>query len=87
MENEVNTPETAPEELVLPPIGGEDADALPESGQTSGQALLEVVEVPAPERPFFTTPFEDYTVTEGLLALVFFLLLTDAFSKIIGRWF
>lgn len=87
MENEVNTPETAPEEVVLPPIGGEDADALPESGQTSGQTLLEVVEVPAPERPFFTTPFEDYTVIEGLLALVFFLLLADAFSKIIGRWF
>lgn len=32
------------------------------------QVVAEVVELP--ERPFFTTPFEEYTVTEGLLLLL-----------------
>lgn len=32
------------------------------------EVVAEVVELP--ERPFFTTPFEEYTVTEGLLLLL-----------------
>lgn len=75
-------PESTPETVPAPPISGEDA-ALPtetvpeltpeESGQTSGQELLELVEAPA--RPLMTTPLNDYTVTEGLLLLIFVLLL------------
>ena len=36
------------------------------------KVTAEVVELP--DRPFFTTPFEEYTVTEGLLLLLVVLL-------------
>lgn len=37
--------------------------------------------------PMMETPFEDYTVTEGLLLLVFVILLLDFFLNLIRRWF
>lgn len=39
------------------------------------------------EHPIMTTPFDDYTVTEGLLLLVFVLLLLDFFLNLLRRWF
>lgn len=39
------------------------------------------------DHPLMTTPFEDYTVTEGLLLLVFVVLLLDFFLNLLRRWF
>ena len=39
------------------------------------------------DRGFYTTPFTDYTVTEGLLLLVFVILLIDFFLNLVRRWF
>lgn len=33
------------------------------------------------------TPFEDYTVTEGLLLLIFVILLLNFFLDLLRRWF
>ena len=50
------------------------ADSGAESEIYTGpyEVIAEVVDVP--DRPFFTTPFEEYTVTEGLLLLLVVLL-------------
>lgn len=47
---------------------------------------LETLEAAA-VHPMMETPFEDYTVTEGLLLLVFVILLLDFFLNLIRRWF
>ena len=39
------------------------------------------------DRPFYTTPFSDYSVTEGLLLLVFVILLVQFFLNLVRRWF
>lgn len=41
----------------------------------------------AVNHPMMETPFEDYTVTEGLLLLVFVILLLDFFLNFLRRWF
>lgn len=41
----------------------------------------------AVDHPMMETPFEDYTVTEGLLLLVFVILLLDFFLNLLRRWF
>lgn len=41
----------------------------------------------AVDHPMLETPFEDYTVTEGLLLLVFVILLLDFFLNLLRRWF
>ena len=37
--------------------------------------------------PMMETPFEDYTVTEGLLLLIFIVLFLDFFLNLFRRWF
>lgn len=39
------------------------------------------------DHPFYTTPFADYSVTEGLLLLIFVILLVQFFLNIVRRWF
>lgn len=39
------------------------------------------------DRGFYTTSFSDYTVTEGLLLLIFVILLVDFFVNLVRRWF
>lgn len=39
------------------------------------------------DRAFYTTPFSDYTVTEGLLLLIFVILVVDFFLNLLRRWF
>ena len=38
-------------------------------------------------RGFYTTPFTEYTVTEGLLLLIFVILLVEFFLNLVRRWF
>ena len=96
-------PETAPEAPVEAPAedvqdkqenpaldaeeGSEDApmDASPSDTRPSA---VETVYVAVPEdRPFMTTSFQDYSVTEGLLLLVFLLLFARFFLDFLRRWF
>ncbi len=39
------------------------------------------------EHPMMTTSFSDYSVAEGLLLLIFVVLLLDFFLNLIRRWF
>ena len=48
----------------------------------------ETVAVPAAEdHPFMSTSFAEYSVTEGLLLLIFVLLFLSFFIDLIRRWF
>lgn len=58
------------------------------SSAVSSAETVETVEVPADvSRPLLSTSFSDYTVTEGLLLLIFVILLLDFFLNLIRRWF
>ena len=39
------------------------------------------------EHLFYSTDFSDFTVTEGLLLLIFVILLVDFFLNLVRRWF
>ncbi len=39
------------------------------------------------EHPMMSTSFSDYSVAEGLLLLIFVLLLLDFFLNLLRRWF
>lgn len=41
----------------------------------------------AQDRPFYTTPFSEYSVVEGLLLLIFVILLVEFFLNLVRRWF
>lgn len=41
----------------------------------------------AQDRPFYTTPFSEYSVVEGLLLLIFVILLVEFFLNLLRRWF
>lgn len=86
-ETEGDVPAEAPAESgeVLPAEGGLEGpievvgmDKLLEYTGTIQETL---------DHPLMTTPFEDYTVTEGLLLLVFVVLLLDFFLNLLRRWF
>ena len=58
------------------------------SSAASSVETVETVEVPADTfRPLLSTGFSDYTVTEGLLLMIFVILLLDFFLNLIRRWF
>lgn len=48
---------------------------------------VEVVEVTPESRPFMTTDFADYTVTEGLLLILVLLIFLQACAKIVKGGF
>lgn len=57
-------------------------DTVPE--EATGELTVQIVEDP---RPFLSTPFEEYTVTEGLLLAVLLCLFVSALVKIIKEGF
>lgn len=61
-------------------------DTVTVEGMKEVLQRLETLEA-ATVHPMLETPFEDYTVTEGLLLLVFVILLLDFFLNLIRRWF
>ena len=75
----------------IPPVDASDGtpDASLDSSESgSGSEFVESVPVAVPEdRPFMTTSFQDYTVTEGLLLLLFVLVLAQFFLNLVRRWF
>ncbi len=68
--------------------GSEVLSVEPSDTEASGSGTVETVLVSVEEsRPFLTTDFSDYTVTEGLLLLIFVMLLLKFFLDLIRRWF
>lgn len=54
---------------------------------TSEEPTETVETVGQEDRLFMTTHFDDYTVTEGLLLLIFVLLVIQFFWNLVRRWF
>lgn len=50
------------------------------------EVVAEIVEVDV-DRPFLTTPFDDYTVVEGLLLLILLILVINWVVKIVKGGF
>lgn len=74
----------------------ESGEALPAEGTLEGP--IEVIGMDTAlkrletiqgvvDHPMMETPFEDYTVTEGLLLLIFVILLLNFFLDLLRRWF
>ena len=70
----------APEEIT----GEDPAEADTEDLEEYEYEVL--VELPE-EHLFYDTNFADFTVTEGLLLLIFVILLVDFFLNLLRRWF
>lgn len=49
--------------------------------------VIQVIEVMDLDRPFLTTSFEDYTVTEGLLLLLLLLVFLKVCTKVVKGGF
>ena len=69
----------APEEVT----GEDPAEAEPEELEEYEYEIL--AETPD-EHPFYGTNFADFTVTEGLLLLIFVILLVDFFMNLVRRF-
>ena len=68
---------------VLSETGSTGADVSAETDTLLDNQETVIVE----DRAFYTTPFSDYTVTEGLLLLIFVILVVDFFLNLLRRWF
>jgi hypothetical protein len=94
-ENEVSAPEIAAEPSVgvIPDVSEAAPVSVLDAAEDdflsdAGTSAVETVYVAVPEdRPFMTTCFADYTVTEGLLLLVFLLLVIKSVFDMVWRWF
>lgn len=80
-------PVEVPDEPVQNVVSVDDLlPALQESTAESNDGLTQTI-LEVNDRPFMTTEFEDYTVTEGLLLLIAVLLLLNFFLALLRRWF
>lgn len=75
----------APAEAVEVPPAEEIDGSVVVAGMDTALERLETIQG-AMDHPMMETPFEDYTVTEGLLLLVFVILLLDFFLNLLRRW-
>ena len=68
-------------------------DVLSETGSTGADVsaaegvVLDNQETVMVDHVFYTTPFTEYTVSEGLLLLIFVILLVNFFLDLLRRWF
>ncbi len=75
------------------PLSPEDTGDIQSGSQLDGELYTEedtdTVELlqQTADHPMMETPFEAYTVTEGLLLLIFILLFLDFFLNLLRRWF
>jgi len=67
-------------------IAGPETDAGSESSSQTSETIIYDIHL-WDEHPMMTTSFQDYSVAEGLLLLIFVLLLLDFFLNLIRRWF
>ena len=85
------------ENEVLPPIDSEGTDlpaeevlVLDHSDPVSEELEeyeYEILTDVAGDHLFYSTDFSDYTVSEGLLLLIFVILVVDFFLNLVRRWF
>lgn len=78
-EEETENPEELPEE----PVPAEPVETV---GMDAVLKSLETLQG-VTDHPMMETSFDDYTVTEGLLLLIFVILLLDFFLNLLRRWF
>ena len=67
---------------VLSADGSTGADVSAAEG-----VVLDNQETVMVDHVFYTTPFTEYTVSEGLLLLIFVILLVNFFLDLLRRWF
>lgn len=69
--------------------GSEGVDVLaPEDPVLGDQEVVEsILAETVDDHLFYSTSFADYTVTEGLLLLIFVILLVEFFLNLVRRWF
>ena len=69
--------------------GSEGVDVLaPEDSVLGDQEVVEsILAEPVEDHLFYSTSFADYAVTEGLLLLIFVILLVEFFLNLLRRWF
>lgn len=82
--------ETPIETVVIPEDEPSDVETGEDFAEASGSGAdtVETVYIAVPEeRPFMTTALDDYSVTEGLLLLIFMVLLFRSAFGLIARWF
>ena len=74
---------------VLSETGSEGADVSAAEDPVLGdqETVGTVLAEPVDEHLFYSTSFADYTVTEGLLLLIFVILLVEFFLNLLRRWF
>lgn len=78
-EEETENPEELPEE----PVPAEPVETV---GMDAVLKSLETLQG-VTDHPMMETSFDDYTVMEGLLLLIFVILLLDFFLNLLRRWF
>lgn len=69
------------------PGGGDRAEPLEVAGTDETIRLLETIQTQLTPHPFLTTPFEEYTVTEGLLLLLVLAAFAGCCIKLLRRGF
>lgn len=79
-ENDNTTAAADPVELLADPDTGETLDPAPEE-------TTEIMQVVVEDRPLMTTDFASYTVTEGLLLLIFLLMVIKLCLKMVKEGF
>lgn len=88
-QNTGDTPEMSAEDTGTTddvPVYSETGGIIAIEGMGQLLQRLETLEQTA-DHPMMETPFESYTVTEGLLLLIFILLFLDFFLNLLRRWF
>lgn len=79
---------TENEVLDLPEqLPGDTSELLDLPGESSAAPETIVAEVVEPDRLFLSTPFEEYTVTEGLLLMLLLLAVAAACVKLVKGGF
>ena len=88
------------ENEVLPPIDSEgtdlpaeevlvldNSDPMSSDPEELEEYEYEILSDDAGDHLFYSTDFSDYTVSEGLLLLIFVILVVDFFMNLVRRWF
>ena len=72
--------------MAIAPLAFADEDDIPTEPEPTVEPTLEPTEEPEEERPFLTVPFEEYTVTEGLLLCTVTVLVLGSIIRIVWGW-
>jgi len=88
-QTEKSPPEEEPTDYIPEndlPAAQADGGPIEVIGMDKALKHLETIQGTA-DHPMMETPFEDYSVTEGLLLLIFVIVALDFFLNFLRRWF